>query len=664
MYVQKHTQLLSYFFIVPSCFIIHVSLISCIGMRFGMSDKNKYNPYMVLLHVALLTHRKIPCPLSFYSKDTIALGALLYVTLRKEKLLAVVVQVSTILEHKGDIRSQTFQLKKIRKEDVVAHIPEDILNLYLKAAELQAIPYSLLFDAIIPEGIKHDETYVYNALTYRHQSKGEKTISYLESSSEERIVQYKGLVRDILAKKRSIHIIAPTVERVLKLASYIGKGISHKIVILHGELSKKAFAEAVQKIYSEEEYICIFSTPHFAHVSSKALELTIVDQESHPNYYSFDTPSVDYCALFKSVWSGSTIKTLFADTVLRIESYRDLEEKKYPREFSIHSRFSHHIPIELCTFEKDAPFSTLTKPIVETLKKMKPASHAFLYVARKGVHTSIQCGDCGSVVLCSECAKPTTIQSLANNERGLRCLHCGHKEALSKEREIICVTCGSWKIKGYGVTTRIVAEELEALFPNKDVYVLDGDISEKTFKKTINSWKESGGILVGTDGVLPYLEHKLALGAIISCDSWVSMPDIDPHRRLIQVLEPLLEYSHNTVFVQTRIPDEPLFEICKKENITDYIKTELKERKELAHVPYTTFVLLRKDGSFSKKEADSLVELFPSSKPHIYKVHTDIRVLLRITRERFTSDTNLHRRLQGLYPHIIVEVNPQTLFGR
>jgi len=142
------------------------------------------------------------------------------------------------------------------------------------------------------------------------------------------------------------------------------------------------------------------------------------------------------------------------------------------------------------------------------------------------------------------------------------------------------------------------------------------------------------------------------------------MPDIDPHRRLVQVLEPLLEYSHNTVFVQTRIPDEPLFEMCKKENITDYIKGELKERKELAHVPYTTFILLRKDGSFTKKEADSLVNLFPACKPHIYKVHDDIRVLLRITRDRFISDTSLHRRLQGLYPHIIVEVNPQTLFSR
>lgn len=588
----------------------------------------------------------------------------MYVSLRKEKILAIVVQVSTLAEHKGDIRSQTFQLKKIRKEDVVGHIPEEILALYTKAAEIQAIPYSLMFDSIIPEGIKYSKTFVHNALTYRHKNVEDKSISYLESSSEERIVQYKGMVRDILAKKKSIHIVAPTVERVLKLAAYIGKGIQHKVIILHGDLSKKAFLEAVQKIYTAKEYLCICSTPHFAHITPETLELTIVDQESHPNYYSFDTPSLDYCALFKTVWDTSGTKTLFADTILRIESYRDLEEKKYPREFSIHSRFSHNVPIELCTFEKDVSFSTLTKPVVEILKKMKPASHAFLYVARKGVHTSIQCSDCGTVVLCTQCEKPTTVQSLPNNERGLRCLHCGYKELLQKDQELVCTTCGSWKIKGYGITTRIVAEEIETLFPAKDVYVLDGDISEKMFKKTIHSWKESGGILIGTDGVLPHLEHKLAVAAIISCDSWLSMPDIDTNRRLVQILEPLLEYSHNTVFVQTRIPDDPLFEICKKENITDYIKAELRERKELAHVPYTTFILLRKEGSFTKKEADSLVNLFPACKPHIYKVHTDIRVLLRITRERYLSDTGLHRRLQGLYPHIIVEVNPQSLFSR
>lgn len=619
---------------------------------------------MVLLHVALLTHRKIPCPLSFYSKDEIPLGALTYVTLRKEKILAIVVQVSTIAEHKGDIRNQTFQLKKIRKEDVVGTLDETILTRYLKAAETQAIPYSLLFDALIPEVLKQKDEYIQKALIARHQKQSDKTISYLESSSEERVIQYKSLVRDILAKKKSIHLVAPTVERVRKLASYIGKGISHKIVVLHGELSKKASLEAIQRIYTDGEYLCVCSTPHFAHITPDTLELSIIDQESHPNYHSFDTPSVDYCNLFKTVWATSHTKTLFADTILRIESYKDLEEKKHTREFSIHSRFSHHIPIELCVFEKESSFSTLSKPVIESIKKLKSSSHAFLYVARKGFHTSIQCGDCGTVVLCTECAKPTTIQKSSDNERSLRCLHCGHKKALQNDQELICTTCGSWKIKGYGITTRAVAEEIELLFPTKNVYVLDGDISEKVFKKTINIWKDSGGILVGTDSVLPYLEDKLSLAVIISCDSWLSMPDIDPHRRLVQVLEPLLEYSHNTVFVQTRIPEDPLFEICKKENITDYIKTELKERKELAHVPYTTFILLRKEGSFTKKEADLLVDLFPACKPHIYKVHNDIRVLLRVTHERFIVDTTLQRKLQGLYPHIIVEVNPQTLFSR
>ncbi len=619
---------------------------------------------MLLLHVALLTHRKIPCPLSFYSKDDICLGALVRVTLRKENMLAIVVQVSTIAEHKGDIRNQTFQLKKIRKEDVVGVVEEKILSQYLKAAEIQAIPYSLLFDALIPEVLKQKDEYVQKALTTRHQGSSDKPISYLESSSEERVVQYKSLVRDILAKKKSIHLIAPTVERVLKLASHIGKGISHKITVLHGELSKKASLEAIQRIYTEGESLCVCSTPHFAHITPDTLELSIIDQESHPNYYSFDTPSVDYCNLFKTVWATSHTKTLFADTILRIESYKDLEEKKHAREFSIHSRFSHHIPIELCSFEKGSLFSTLSKPVVESIKKLKSSSHAFLYVARKGFHTSIQCSDCGTVVLCTECAKPTTIQTLPNDQRGLRCLHCGYKKSLQKDQELICTTCGSWKIKGYGITTRIVAEEIESLFPTKNIYVLDGDVSEKVFKKTMSMWKDSGGILVGTDSTLPYLENKLSLAAIISCDSWLSMPDIDPHRRLVQVLEPLLEYSHNTVFVQTRIPEDPLFEICKKENVTDYIKIELKERKELAHVPYTTFILLRKEGSFTKKEADSLVDLFPACKPHIYKVHNDIRVLLRVTYERFTADTALQRKLQGLYPHIIVEVNPQTLFSR
>lgn len=619
---------------------------------------------MKLLHVALFTHRKIPSPLSFYSKDDIELGSIVYATLRKERILGVVIDVSSITEHKNDIRTQTFQLKKIQKNDVVGQIKESILAKYLRAAENQALPISLLFDAIIPEVLKRNEHYIENAFLYRNQDKQEETISYLESSSEERVAQYKNNVRDILAKKKSVHIIAPTIARVLKLSSVIGKGISHKTIILHGDLTKKASDEAIKRIYSDEESLFIVSTPHFALITPKSLKLTIVDQESHPNYYSFDTPSVDYCALFKTVWEKSNVKTIFADTILRIHSYRDLEEKKYSREFSIHSRFSNNIPIELSTFQKDSPFSAFTDQTHKALKKLKPSSHAFLYVARKGIHSSMQCSDCGEVVLCSLCDKPTTLQALPDNSRSLRCLYCGHKESLKVDQELICTNCTGWKIKGYGITTRMVASELEEKCPDKNIYILDGDVPEKVFKKTIKLWQENGGIIVGTDSFLPYLEQKLSLSVIVSCDSWLSMPDIDTHRRLVQVLEPLLEYSQNTVIVQTRIPNDPLFEICTNENITDYIKSELKERKELSHVPYTTFILIRREKFLTKKEADSLIDIFPACKPHIYKVGSDIRVLLRVAEERFLEDEKLQKKLQDLYPHLIIEVNPQTLFSR
>lgn len=618
---------------------------------------------MNLLQVALFTHRKIPSPLSFYSKDDISVGSILYAPLKKERVLGMVVGTSPVSENKNDIRTQTFELKKVQSKDVVHVVDQKKVLPYIQAAQRQALPYSLLFDAIIPECIKRNIEYLGNIFHTQDES-NETTISYLESSSEERIAQYKNSVRDTLAKKKSVHIIAPTVSGVVKLSSIIGKGISHKTIILHGDLTKKASDEAVRRICSGEESLFIVSTPHFAFITPESLKLRIVDQESHPNYYSFDTPSVDYCEVFKSIWGKSSVKTIFADTILRIHSYKDIEEKKYKREFSVHSRFSNTIPIELLSFDKDAAFSTLTSKAHELVKKLKSSSHAFLYVARKGVHSSMQCSDCGEIVACQKCDKPTTVQLLPSGSRELRCLYCSNKEALRMDQELICTHCTSWKIKGFGITTRTVTSELKELYPDKTIYTLDGDVPEKTFKKILKTWEEEGGIIVGTDSFLPYLNRKLSLSIIISCDSWLSMPDIDTHKRLVQVLEPLLEHSQNAVFIQTRIPNDPLFEICTNENITDYIKSELKERRELSHVPYATFILIRREKFLNKKEADAVMDLFPSCRPHMYKVGSDIRVLLRVAEERFFDDEELQKKLQNLYPHLIIEVNPQTLFSR
>lgn len=618
---------------------------------------------MQLLHVSLITHRKLPCPLSFYSKDPIPSGSIVEVSVRKEKLIGIVIDSSELAESKGDIRTSSFQLKKVSTQSVVGAIDPSILKAYTTTAERLGVPYSLLFDALIPDHLRSNPKNITHILTTRYAIPEKVNISFLESSSEERIPEYKSIVRDMLARRTSIHIIAPTVDRVERLASLIGKGISHKLFVLHGEIAKKKNIQAIETICSTEEAIIICSTPHFGLITAKTTQLTIVDQESHPSYYSFDTPRFDYVQAYKYLWQHTNNKVIFADTILRIESYKDLEEKKASREFSIHSRFSHQIPVTFLTHQKDASFSAITETLLESLKKIRNGQHAFLYVARKGIHTSLQCSDCGTIVSCSSCGKPTSTQDTAQG-RFLRCLYCNTKHPLTTDQDIICSTCGGWKIKGYGITTGGVFAELQEKIPHKEIYVVDKDLSEKQFQKTIQTWKTTGGILIGTDSAIPYIDQKLSLAAIVSCDAWLAVPDIDVHRRIIQVLEPLLEHSTNPVYVQTRLPEEPVFDLCKKENITHYIKQELKERLELQHTPYTTFVVLRKEKSFSKEEADRVCDMFPSAKPTIYKVHTDIRVLLRIKNERYLEDRDMHNKLQSLFPYIIVEVNPPTLFSR
>jgi len=619
---------------------------------------------MFTVDIIFLEHRAIPSPLTFYSKDVLTRGTILYATLRGTKILSIVTACEPLHTKKNDIRAQTFQLKKIDGKSTVAVMDEATLARIEKIALLQALPLSLVLECIIPAHLQ-ENTHLLQPFLNRISEwcNGTRTeqVHYFEHDLVYRLDHYKSIVRDALTKKQSVVIVAPTINHALTIQSVVCKGLEHKSIILSSDLTKKDMRIAYDALYADtkEKYV-VCATAHYALSLPDSVHTYIIDQESHPSYYSFDAPAYDYKMGLQLFAQESTSNTIVADTLLRMSSYKALQEEKAVREFSIHGRFARSRNVTISTPREGSTFSYIHEDVIDACKNIKKQECVFIYAPRKGIHSSLVCRDCASVYSCVDCNKPYSVHGEKTGIREVRCTHCRTKNEIPSDQELLCGHCGSWRMEGHGVTIHALKE---ALLPHvkQDIYVAEKD-SSTSIEKICKIWQENGGILIGTDACIPHIHTKMPYAVIGSIDGWFTMPDIDPTRRLMHVLEPLLELTQKMVYVQTKSPHNETFAIITEPSFERYIQKELEERKELEQPPYTTFVLIRKLTSMTVEEAKRTQSHFIEYDAHIYKVHTDIRVLLRVPTHIFNASDTLQHELQDLYPYMTVEINPLSLF--
>lgn len=628
------------------------------------SNKNRYNACMFTVDIALFEHRSIPSPLTFYSKEKIARGSILYATLKNTQILGMVIACEPLGNKKGDIRAQTFQLKKIDGKHTLAIVNESVLATCEKIARLQGIPLPLALECMVPMHVQENthllQPFFDRINTWIH-TRESTPVHYFEHDLVYRIDHYKSIVRDALTKKESVVIVSPTIAHAEHIQNTVGKGLTHKVILLTSDLTKKEMHLAYEQIYNEENVgLVVCTTAHYALSLPKKLHTYIIDQEGNPNYYSFDTPAYDYKAALHIFASQSTAHTIVADTILRFSSYKAILEDKGIREFSIHGRFARTRNITISTPKDGIPFSYIHEDVAVIIKNIKKNERVYVYVPRKGIHSSLVCLDCGELHTCITCGKPYAVYEDATRARSIRCTYCRTKKDIPHDTEILCEHCSSWRMQGYGMTGRALKDTITQLTHN-DVYLAEKE-SGTSIEKMCRAWEESGGILIGTDACIPYITKPVQYSIISSIDGWFTAPDIDSTRRLVQLLEPLLEYTKNTIYIQTRNPKNETFTFIHEPSFDRYVKKELEERKESGHPPYTVFILIRKANGMNVEEAKRLQVHFNDYDASIYKVHTDIRVLLRVAQNIFTTSETLQKELQDLNPYMIVEINPLSLF--
>lgn len=616
--------------------------------------------------------------LSYFTGSDIAIGSLIKAPLRKKTISAIVVSTEDVSDVKTEIKQASFETRKIEKLRSSPLLSPEFMLAVSRAATYFASTSGNVLNSVIPKAIIEGAEKIKieqrpNLPTRAH----EKLV--IQNDDEERYATYKSLIREEFAKNYSVFFCLPTVQDIKKAYEKLSKGIEQYTFVLHGLLSKKEQIELWTKAATEEHPCLIISTGSFLGIPRNDIGTIIVDKENARAYKNQNRPFLDFRIFAEILAEKIKAKIILGDLLLRTETvWRHHQAELFevaPLKFRSLTTSNQklinmrELPTEDIGKENKEPkFKLFSHELMNLIREnQENDENMFIFVARRGLFPSTVCGDCGTLVVCETCGAPTVLHK-ATTENFFLCHRCGeHRSAMEK-----CRTCQSWRLSAFGIGIEAVENELKEKFPSVKIFKIDSD-STSTHKKAVETmtkfYAAPGSLLLGTEMALLYLKELIANSAVVSLDSFFSIPDFRINEKIMNILLKIRANTSRNFLIQTRDIEQKIFKYAVGGNLADFYRDEIKDRETLNYPPFSLPIKITLQGDkrtvlagMEKLQKDLLpyeIDIFPAFIP-MSKGKFNMHGLIKIKRESWT-DEELLAKLRSLSPAHTINVDPESL---
>lgn len=206
--------------------------------------------------------------------------------------------------------------------------------------------------------------------------------------------------------------------------------------------------------------------------------------------------------------------------------------------------------------------SLVTSRLIEVLR-----NHALRVVCVlnvKGRARTLACDACRAVARCETCGAAVT----QPDEEHLRCLRC------SAQRPIVCLSCGSQRMRSIRVGVSRLRDELEKAAGRA--------VQEVT--ATTSTIDPRASVYVGTEAVLHRIDHADVV-VFLDIDSELLAPRF---RASEQALDLIVHGARiaDLVLIQTAVPDHEVLRGVASGDLSEHVVAETKRRRELRLPPF------------------------------------------------------------------------------
>ncbi len=235
-------------------------------------------------------------------------------------------------------------------------------------------------------------------------------------------------------------------------------------------------------------------------------------------------------------------------------------------------------------------------------------NQVLLFLNRRGYAPVLTCHDCGWVGACPHCDARLTLHLRL---RRIWCHHCGWFQTTPST----CPDCRGTDLRGLGLGTERLEEELRAVFPAVNLARIDRDSTRRKGElDRLLAASRTGEIqiLLGTQMLAKGHDFPgVTLVGILDLDHSLYAADFRAPERTAQLIVQVAGRAGRAqrpgrVVLQTRHPEHPLLRSLIKDGYPGFAELALAEREAAQLPPFAHLALLRADAPDAEVPMDFL----------------------------------------------------------
>lgn len=437
---------------------------------------------------------------------------------------------------------------------------------------------------------------------------------------------YIHLIKKYINEGKQVLYLLPEIALTTQITDRLRQFFGNDMGVYHSKFPDAERVEVYQKQLSDTPYKLILGVRSSIFLPFNNLGLIIVDEEHESSYKQAD-PAPRYharsCAVMLAHQTGNC-QVLYGTATPSFETYHNTTTGKVgyvtmtERYKNIELPRIHLIDIQRLRQQKrmKGPFS---QEVIDAINEaLDRKEQVILFQNRRGYAQFVECRTCGWVPRCEHCDVSLTYHRYVQQ---MTCHYCGYTYQIPSE----CPNCGERDLRGVGVGTEQLEDLVSKIFPEAKVMRMDLDTAKtrKAYERIINDFSgHKADILIGTQMVTKGLDFSgVSVVCILDADLMLNYPDFRSYERAFHTLVQVSgragrQGRRGKVIIQTKKPDNPIFEYIKNNDFIGIFNEQLAERRLFHYPPFYRLIYVyvkHREETIAEKTAQEMAKQMRAS---------------------------------------------------
>lgn len=422
---------------------------------------------------------------------------------------------------------------------------------------------------------------------------------------------YFDVMAEVLSQGRQVLFLLPEINLTPQLLQRIGQRFAPiPTAVLHSQTSAGQRSQDYLRAMLNQAQL-IIGTRLAVFTPMADLGLVIVDEE-HDLSFKQDS-DLRYHARDLAIWRAHQVNCpiVLGSATPSLETWHKVQTGGYTLlTLSKRAHSQAQLPqihlIDMRHVRQENGFSPQAIKLLQD--NYQKGGLSLVYLNRRGFAPALFCGDCGHTFGCPNCSAKMVLHQRAHQ---LRCHHCDYRQTIPRA----CPECGNQDLTALGQGTQRVEDTLQRVLPQANIIRVDRDSTQHK-----NDWQnlyqaiheQKIDVLVGTQMLAKGHDFaRLNLVLVLNADGALFSNDFRANERLFAQL---LQVSGRAgraeqagkVYIQTQMPNSPVFKALLEQDYAQFAQVTLKEREAAEFPPFIYQAAIRADAPKLQQAIDFL----------------------------------------------------------